>query len=158
MVEFIKNGKSTKEENASIVVTSLYNYGMPLIRYEVADRGQFLDKECPCGRGLPLMAPSQGRSVDYFILPDNSTISPYVMTCAIENIEGMKQYQIKQERQDLITVTIVPDNHFKEGNKRQINSVLESILTDVTIQIKTSERIDREKNGKYRIVISEVNK
>jgi hypothetical protein len=70
----------------------------------------------------------------------------------------MKQYQIKQERKDLVTVTIVPDNHFKEDNKRQINSVLESILTDVTIQIKTSEGIDREENGKYRIVISEVNK
>lgn len=158
LVEFINNGKSTTEENASIVVTSLYNYGMPLIRYEVGDRGQSLEHNCSCGRGLPLMAPSQGRNVDYFILPNGLSISPYVMTCAIENIEGMKQYQIKQERKDLVTVTIVPDNHFNEENKRQINSVLESILTDVTIQIKTSEGIDREKSGKYRIVISEVDK
>ncbi|MGR3319884.1 MAG: phenylacetate--CoA ligase family protein [Candidatus Anammoxibacter sp.] len=158
LVEFIKNGSATMDANASIVVTSLYNYGMPLIRYEVGDRGQFLDKECPCGRGLPLMSPSQGRSVDYFILPDNSTISPYAMTCAIENIEGMKQYQIKQEKKDLVTVNIVPDDQFNDHNKKQIKSTLEKVLPNVTIQIKTVEKIEREKRGKYRIVISEVRK
>lgn len=158
LVEFLNNGKSTKEENASIVVTSLYNYGMPLIRYEIGDRGQSLEQKCLCGRGLPLMAPSQGRSVDHFILPNGLSISPYVMTCAIENIEGMRQYQIRQERKELVTVTIVPDKQFNEESKRQINSALESILPEVKIQIKTSVVINREKSGKYRIVVSEVDK
>jgi len=156
LVEFIKNGRATMDGNASIVVTSLYNYGMPLIRYEVGDTGCFSGKECPCGRGLPLMSPSSGRSVDYFILPDNSTISPYAMTCAMNNIKGMKQYQIKQEKEDLVTVNIVPEYQFNDHNKKQIRSALQNILTGVTVKIKTVEKIEREKSGKYRIVISEV--
>ncbi|MFQ5964010.1 MAG: phenylacetate--CoA ligase family protein [Candidatus Scalinduaceae bacterium] len=158
LVEFIKNGKATTKEDSSIVVTALYNYGMPLIRYKVGDTGRLLERKCPCGRGLPLMTPSQGRSVDYFMLPDNSTVSPYAMTCAIENIKGMRQYQIKQEEKELITVNVVPDNQFNRDMKNQIKFALEKILPGVTVQIKTVEKIERERSGKYRIVISEVQK
>jgi len=158
LVEFIKNGKATIQENASIVVTSLYNYGMPLIRYEVGDTGRMLERECPCGRGLPLMTTSQGRSVDYFILPDNSMVSPYTMTCAIENIEGMRQYLIRQKKKDSVTVNVVPDNQFNEQRKKQVESVLEKVLPQVTVRVKTVERIERERSGKYRIVISDVKK
>jgi phenylacetate-CoA ligase len=131
---------------------------MPLIRYKVGDTGRLLERKCPCGRGLPLMTPSLGRSVDYFMLPDNSTVSPYALTCAIENVEGMSQYQIKQEKIDLVTVNVVPDIQFNGQGRRQIKAVLEHILPSVTVQIKTAEKIEREKSGKYRIVISEVQK
>jgi phenylacetate-CoA ligase len=158
LVEFIKNGKTTARGDSSIVVTTLYNYGMPLIRYKVGDTGQLLEEKCPCGRGLPLMTPSLGRSVDYFMLPDNSAVSPYTMTCAIENIKGMRQYQIKQEKIDLVTVNVVLNGQFNGQSRRQIKTVLENILPGVTVQIKTVEKIEREKSGKYRIVISEVQK
>lgn len=156
LVEFLKDGKETAEEDASIVFTSLYNYGMPLIRYEVGDSGKLLGTRCPCGRGLPLMTSILGRSVDYFILPDNSMISPYTMTCAIENIEGMKQYRIVQESKNLVTVSVVPDNQFAERNEQNIKSNLERILPGVTVQINLVEQITREKSGKYKIVISKV--
>ena len=60
-----------------IIVTSLYNRAMPLIRYELGDTGQLLDGTCSCGRGLPLMRPTWGRSADYFLLADGTTITPY---------------------------------------------------------------------------------
>jgi len=156
LVEFIKNGRAKREEDASIVVTPLYNHGMPLIRYEVGDTGRMLEGKCPCGRGLPLMTPSQGRSVDYFILPDGSMVSPYTMTCAIENIEGMRQYQIRQEKKDIVIVNVVPDDQFDAQSKGQIKSVLENILSGVTVQVRTIERIQGEESEKYRIVISDV--
>jgi phenylacetate-CoA ligase len=154
LVEFVKN--DAMGEQASIVVTSLYNYGMPLIRYEVGDTGKLLQGECPCGRGLPLMSPALGRSVDYFDLPDNSMVSPYAMTCAIENVEGMKKYQIVQEQKDLVVVNLVPNNRFSIESEHNIKASLERVLPGVTIEINSVEEIAREKNGKYRIVISKL--
>lgn len=156
LVEFIKDGKAVVEEEGSIILTSLYNYGMPLIRYEVNDTGKLLERKCSCGRGLPLMAPALGRSVDYFILPDNSMISPYAMTCAIENVEGMKQYQIVQEEKSLVIVNVIPNSQFKEESKQNIRSALEQVLPGVLVHVSLVEEIAREQNGKYRIVISRV--
>lgn len=158
LVEFIRDGKVAVEEEGSIIVTSLYNYGMPLIRYEVGDTGRLLERRCRCGRELPLMAPAIGRSVDYFILPDNSMISPYAMTCAIENIGGMKQYQIVQEEKSLVIANVIPNSQFKEESKQNIESNLEHVLPGATVHVNLVEEIAREKNGKYRIVISKVKK
>lgn len=156
LVEFIKDEGAAVEKEGSIIVTSLYNYGMPLIRYEVGDKGRLLKGVCPCGRGLPLMAPSLGRSVDYFILPSDSIISPYAMTCTIENIEGMKQYQIIQEEKDLVIVNVIPDSQFNEESRQNIKSALEQVLPGVVVHVNLVEEIAREENGKYRIVISKL--
>ena len=67
-------------------MTSLANRAMPLIRYEIGDTGELLAERCPCGRGLPLMRPTWGRSADYLALVDGTVITPYDMTCAIEHL------------------------------------------------------------------------
>jgi len=156
LVEFIKDGRAAVEKEGSIIVTSLYNYGMPLIRYEVGDTGRLLERRCHCGRGLPLMTPALGRSVDYFILPDNSVVSPYAMTCAVENIEGMKQYQIVQEGKSLVVINVVPTNQFNSKSEEYIKSNLEQVLPGATVHVNLVEEIAREESGKYRIAISKV--
>lgn len=156
LVEFVKNRQSAALEDSSIIVSSLYNYGMPLIRYEIGDTGILLDRKCSCGRGLPLMAPTHGRSVDYFTLPSNMRVSPYKMTCAIEHINGMKQYQIVQEKKSLVIIKIVPSAPFNNKTKQKIKLALKNILPDVEILVKTVDSTDKEQSGKYRIVFSKV--
>lgn len=156
LIEFIKDGKAAVEEEGSIIVTSLYNYGMPLIRYEVGDTGKLLERSCRCGRELPLMAPTLGRSVDYFILQDNSVVSPYLMTCAVENIEGVKQYQIVQEGKGLVVINVIPTDQFNSKSEEYIKSNLEQVLPGAKVHINLVEEIAREESGKYRIVISKV--
>ncbi|MCK5586795.1 phenylacetate--CoA ligase family protein, partial [Candidatus Bipolaricaulota bacterium] len=48
-----------------MLITSLHNYGMPFIRYENGDVGSLLSGACACGRGLPLMSPEVGRTLEY---------------------------------------------------------------------------------------------
>ena len=38
-----------------IIVTDLFNYGMPLIRYKIGDVAIVTDRKCPCGSNLPLI-------------------------------------------------------------------------------------------------------
>ena len=49
-----------------LVVTSLTNLVMPLLRYRIGDRAIWSEERCPCGRGMPLLASVTGRSVNCF--------------------------------------------------------------------------------------------
>ena len=157
LVEFVKDRGSYVGEEGTIIVTSLYNYGMPLIRYEVGDTGKLIKERCSCGRGLPLISSINGRSIDYFTLPDNSRISPYAMTIALEKIDGIKKYQIIQEEKDLVTVNVVPENVYDSNTREEIKLALRNVLPGVTIGVKVVEEILKGENGKYRIVLSNVN-
>ena len=42
-------------ETGDIVLTTLYNRAMPLIRYRIGDKSLQTDERCSCGRGLPLL-------------------------------------------------------------------------------------------------------
>lgn len=139
-----------------LVVTSLYNSGMPLIRYVVGDTGRTLDVRCECGLPLPVMAPSTGRSVDYFVLADGTRVAPYTMTCAIEKIEGMRQYQIVQESQEQVVVNVVPGTCFDTASREEICMALAPFLKGVAVDVRTVEMITPEPSGKFRIVLSRV--
>jgi len=55
-----------------IVVTNLFNYTMPILRYDLGDRGTLISEEgtrCTCGLTSPAMLPPAGRTNDYFRFP-----------------------------------------------------------------------------------------
>ena len=67
---------------------------------------------CACGRGLQLVQPTLGRSADYLRLPDGTILAPYTLTCAVEAVEGMRQYQFVQTELSRIHLKIVPNPDF----------------------------------------------
>ena len=80
------------------------------------------------------------------------------MTCAIEKVDGMKQYQIRQESKGHIVVSVVPQNSFRESNTGEIISALQNILPDSNIEVRKVDHIEKEKSGKYKIVVSDVSR
>lgn len=54
-----------------VLVTNLYNYVQPIIRYEVDDVLTFSDKPCPCGNNMPLITSIPGRNNDRLWVPVN---------------------------------------------------------------------------------------
>jgi len=156
VVETLKANEHERSMDGVLLVTSLYNFGMPLIRYEIGDTGRLLPSSCSCGRGLPLMTPCLGRSVDYFVLPSGAQVSPYEMTCAVEVVDGMRQYQIVQEAPSRVVVNVVPHQGIDGSTKQQIKSALGPILNGVELEVRFVDEIERERSGKYRIVMSQV--
>ena len=110
-VEFIKDGeKVSPEEKADIIVTGLFNFTMPLIRYKIGDSGSFSSDLCPCGRGLPLMKIVEGRTDDFLILPSGTLISPRNINF-LENVKGISEYRIIQKNTQWI------ENYYKRLTK-----------------------------------------
>ena len=61
------NQRCAPGETGRVVATSLHNYAMPLIRYEIGDEAE-AGAPCECGRGLPVIGQVLGRTQDYLKL------------------------------------------------------------------------------------------
>lgn len=150
---YIEFNKQKKDQDAEILITTLENLAMPLIRYNIGDRGEKIKEKCPCGLNFTLMKPSMGRNVDYIQLKNGKKISPYVLTMALENIQEISQYQITQKTLEEIEIKIKTNTKLTEQTKKQIKTNIEKILgKNMKIKIIECNKIPREKNGKYRVV------
>jgi phenylacetate-CoA ligase len=140
----------------SLLITSLYNRAMPLLRYDVGDTGEMIAPACSCGRGLPLARPTLGRSVDYVTLEDGSVVPPYNLTMAIRSIPGMRQFQLIQRTTSRFEVLVVPHPEFGDASRRKIQECLRPVLHGLSAEVRVVEAIVPEPSGKIRIVRSEV--
>lgn len=154
VTEFAKDGEHvTVEETGEIILTPLWNYVMPLIRYRVGDAGALSSECCPCGRGLPLMKVLEGRFEDFIILPSGRIISPMGTLRYFEDIKGIDEYMIIQEKKDSFILQLV----LKEGYNDEIfpqlrDRFIKGFGEDVTINFKVVDSIPRE--DKLRRVVS----
>jgi phenylacetate-CoA ligase len=142
-------------KRGTLLVTCLYNRAMPLLRYEIGDTGEIVERACSCGRGLPLARPTLGRSVDYITLEDGTVVPPYNLTMAIRSIAGMRQFQIVQRTITRLEVLVVPRPEFGDASRREIQERLRPVLNGLTAEVRVVENIAPEPSGKYRIVRSD---
>lgn len=156
IVEFIRDGQPVAPgEEGEVVVTNLHSYAMPFIRYSVGDVGIPLESSCPCGRGLPLMQAIEGRTVDCLTLADGRRISPYRLTCTIEQVPGVQRYQIVQPSHNHILVKVIPNAEFSSQTFPTIKLELSKCLgPTVTIETITVDELPKDSSGKFRVVQS----
>ena len=79
-----------------LVASVLVNRAMPLLRYRLGDRGRLRMRGCACGRALPLLGVVTGREADTLVLAGGRRISPYALTCALEQVGELLRYQVTQ--------------------------------------------------------------
>jgi phenylacetate-CoA ligase len=156
IVETVSEVDELGRATSRILITSLANFAMPLIRYAIGDTGELLGERCPCGRGLPLMRPTWGRTVDYLALADGSVVTPYDMTCAIEHLPGMLRYQIVQRAIDRVEVLVLPAEDFSTEVSDGIRAALRPVLRGLDAEVRLVEEMRHEPSGKFRIVRSEL--
>lgn len=152
--EFVKDDAHVAVgEAGKIVLTPLWNFAMPLIRYDIGDVGRQSSERCPCGRGLPLMEIIEGRYEDFIVLPSGRMISPYVTSRYFENVEGIYEYKIIQQARNKINIQLVlREKHNKSIFLRLEDTFKKELGEDMTISIEAVDSLP--KNGKLRHVVS----
>jgi len=153
-------GRPARNGPGEVLVTALHNHAMPLIRYRIGDRASW-GKECPCGRGLPVIASIEGRTNEVFALPGGG-IRPAACFSNIESLNGrVKSFQLIQEREDLFVLRFVPCG---KGLDDSVRGDVESIVRKacggarILVEFEEAQRIPREENGKFRKFYSKVGK
>jgi len=159
VVEVLKDGRPANPgEVGDVVVTDLYNYGMPFIRYRVGDVAVPSDRKCPCGRGFPLLERVEGRTADYVVTPNGSLISGISLTENLATlVPGLEQMQIVQEATDFLRLRIVPGEQFGDESFRAIETLIRKRFgPTMRHECELVEAIACEPSGKFRFVISKV--
>lgn len=164
VVECIKDGDAVAAgEPGEVVVTGLYNYLMPLIRYELGDIATITDEDCACGRGWPLIKMIEGRKNDEFLLPSGRVLSnrdmlEWVFPELKEHVWCLSQHQIVQESRNKIVLRIVKGRQYDDRLVQGMIDKAEKDLEgeDVTLSLEIVKEIPKEKSGKRRRIISRV--
>ena len=154
IVEFLRDdGRSCQPgQEGRIVVTDLVNYGMPLIRYEVGDRGTPSASGCSCGRGLPMMESLSGRTADFLIAQNGAKVAGIsIIENTLTKFPGIKQLQIVQESRLFLKVNFVPGDQIPEETQTRLANALRAILGGgFEIEFNIVDNIPQEPSGKYR--------
>jgi phenylacetate-CoA ligase len=90
-------------ESGRLVVTSLMNKAMPLIRYDTGDIATACAGACPCGRTLPSFAQILGRYIRFAGTPPQTRLRLNGLLAVLSDMpntlfRNIRQYQIHQSR------------------------------------------------------------
>jgi len=157
-VEILKDGVPAEVgEAGDIFVTNLHNYGMPLIRYQVADVTAWRPGEhCPCGRAHPMIEIVEGRDNDMFRTRDGRTVWGGIGN-PLWNMEGVRKFQFIQKTFDYVVVRIVKDGPMSQDQQAQVERAVKIALGDqVKLDFEFPDEIPVERSGKHRYQICEI--
>ena len=160
-VETIPFDKSSKPMKgcSEIVVTDLWNYGMPLIRYKMGDVGVLSGDQCQCGRGLPLLKNVSGRTADIFYTPNKKRIPAITLVLyLVDEAPGLLgQVQIIQDKLDHLIIKMTNDPPpSDEIMEYQVKTVRQLFGPEMRVSFQEVSEIPFEKSGKYRFTICKI--
>jgi phenylacetate-CoA ligase len=156
------NGKEVKPgEAGNIIVTLLTNYTMPLIRYKIGDIGILSEKNCQCGRELPLLEKVVGRISGRFNNKFGDFISAGPFYSLFYFQENIRQFQVIQETTEsiLINLVLIEKNKLKEMDKffKENNQKIQKIMGHkITVKYNMVDEIEPSPSGKYMYAFSRI--
>lgn len=148
-------------EIGEVVVTSLTNYAMPLIRYRIGDMAAWAEYECSCGRKWPLLKEVTGRTADTFISPSGIRVHGEYFTHLVYFRDWVRKFQFIQETRErvrLLVIPAVPKEKLKEiidQERADIEQKIQAAMgPECKLEIEVVDDIPSSPSGKYRYTIS----
>jgi phenylacetate-CoA ligase len=158
LVETINDeGQVVSECSGDVLLTDLYNYAMPLIRYQNGDRATLLDNACACGNPLPLMSSVDGRKLDVIKTASGKLIPGELFPHLFKEFTSIDKFQVKQTQIDALTISIVAKNGLPSADKLAIsNEINRYSCGELLLNFQLVDDIPLTSSGKYRVTICEV--
>lgn len=139
------------EKEGRIIITSLNNEAMPFIRYELGDIVS-IKKDPKLGNFLNSL---HGRLNDTVRLPSGKIVPGltlyYASKVLMSNMEGLKEYNIKQTALDTIEYDLVAEGMVDDRLFEMIEKVTFTYLEPgLKVKINKVEQIKRTNSGKFK--------
>ena len=146
-------------ETGEIVATGFANVNQILIRYRTGDLAQWSGEPCPCGRTLfPVLETLVGRQEDVILFPDGRGMMRFDFL--FKELPGVAESQVVQESLTHLVINIVPSAQYGGSEADLIRTRVATrygLGSEVKIEVRRLEQIPRERNGKFRPVVSRLN-
>lgn len=146
------NNPVSPGQTGKVIVTNLFNYSMPLIRYQIGDMATLGPLECECGNPLPTLEKIDGRLFESFVLDDGTIISGefFVQLIGVYCNKGfIDQFQVIQRDYNNLKVLVVSES-LSKGEIDDINEKIRIFMgQDCEIEWEFVREIPPTTTGKF---------
>jgi phenylacetate-CoA ligase len=140
-----------------VLITTLQNRLMPLVRYEIGDYAISSDRLCACGRTLPVIEKVIGRGINLFRAPDGRLVASWPLVGPLRDVPQIRQFQVVQETPDRCTVRFVANQPLGREIEAQITASFGEILKfPVSVAFDQVGEIPRSSGGKFMTLLSKL--
>lgn len=137
-----------------VVITDLFNYNMPFIRYDIGDRGSLSFESCACGLHTPRIW-LKGRSSVYLTFGSHR-IYRYELVTLDALMHQVFQYQVVKRDENELLLRVVPGTVWDNSIIRKIEEgARQYIGNDIRISIELVPGISKAPSGKYNLLVDE---
>ena len=140
-------------EEGEVVITTLNNFYMPLLRYKIGDRAI---KGDDLEFGTLKLDAVVGRTLGVIHKKDGTKIDGQFFTSLFFYKQGIKSFQLIQKTLSRLELRIVKSDLFTQEELNSIMDKIETELIDVNINIIFCDKIDLTTTGKKMYVYSEI--
>jgi phenylacetate-coenzyme A ligase PaaK-like adenylate-forming protein len=157
LVEIVdqRNQPVAPGQMGKVLITTLENQLMPLIRYEIGDYAMASNDVCSCGRTLPVMGKVVGRGINLFRLSGDRQVSPWPLVGPLKDRPQFLQFQIIQKNFDQYLIRYVADEEVSRDAQDEIRAAFSTILgLEVALSFERIDSIPRTAGGKFMTALS----
>ncbi|MFC1652604.1 phenylacetate--CoA ligase family protein [Planctomycetota bacterium] len=145
-------GMSIDQGVGRVVVTTLENYSMPLIRYDIGDVAVAGGHDCACRRKSFMLNEVKGRTLGFFKKADGSLAHSHFLVQALFFRDWIKRFQIVQDALDHVLIRIERETS-EETPKMELEDIRQKtqVLMGSSCEVEFAfvDRIERSASGKY---------
>jgi phenylacetate-CoA ligase len=151
--EFLKldsNKKAEPGEICRIVITDLFNYAFPMIRYDTGDTGIYINND---NDGFPILGKIYGRLLDLVYDTKGTAIHPMTLARILKNYDEIKLWQFIQKDTNKyeLKLKLASDMNVSEC----IEQLKEIFGADSQINVSLVDDIPVLSSGKHKPVVNE---
>ncbi len=140
-----------------LIVTSLTNYLMPMLRYDIGDSGRLQTGECPCGAPFPLLEMGVCRSNDLIRTRAGKVVYPSYFIHLLDGLTDVQQYQFVQAGYDSMILHLVSAQPLAADTASGLEARIRAdVDPGMALEIRYVETIPRTRSGKHRFVIRDM--
>jgi phenylacetate-CoA ligase len=153
VIEVVRDGRPARQgEQGEVVATNLHAFAVPFIRYRLGDLVTMGARTCTCGQPFSTIGAIEGRVWDLFPLRDGRVLHPQEFVAPLrDKSPWVRDYQILQEREDSITVRVVPWAPPHPSDVEGVAAQLRAILRGASaLRFEVVHEIPLEASGKFR--------
>jgi len=142
-----------KGEVGEMVVTSLLNDAMPLVRYRIGDYGAWADEVdiCPCGNKNPVITNLEGRVDDYLITLDGRKIGR--LSTAMKRSPNIHTAQIVQDIPGHAYLLVRPGDGYQTSHAKIVCDDIIERIGKFDLEIVEVAEVPKTPQGKVALVV-----
>ena len=142
-------------EIGRVVVSTLHNFAMPLVRYDIGDYAE-VGEPCPCGRGLPVLKRILGRQRNLLVMPSGERVWPLFNAGERpEELPPFYQFQVVQRTREQLEINVVRHAPLTTAEEETVVRYMrQSLGYPFEISIHCVDTIQRSPTGKFEDFIS----